>query len=1752
MAILQKILEFFSKVQDIRILMVPVLAVITVIAGGWYFLTGIVPAWALVALSILIVIGGAVYCYFRYIRPWRLRRQAEAATIAAEAAAEEEPSISEDEFRRELKKRFEKGVADLASFRRDPYKLPFYLVVGEKGCGKSEAIRRSGIGFPAGLTDTSQGVGGTHILDWWITNKAVLLDLPGAHFFGRGGRAEAFAWKQLLKLIADFRPASPLNGIILAVSAESLVADTDDDLHSKAARLVEHFENIHRALGTQVPVFVMVTKADRLCGFMEYFSDMREGGNRDQIFGWSNGAPLEEPFSLAKFQADIEGIYQRLRGRRDAMLQYSIESKSLGYKRRVKVNHLYEFPRSFRTTAGRLGVFLERLFEPDSWYCDPFFLRGAYYTSAIQRETELDPALARALDKPLAELPAAGERHTEDSFFLKEMLNDKAFAEGGLVTWKQDPRYQRKRARLRWVYAAVAVLVAFIAYTIWVSSDWAARMAQMRQNWAAIAAWLPDSDPLVAESSGFDYVYNGGLPVELPGAALPESFAEGVRLGQLPGLMQDEWTQEVETPLIFKPVSIFNRDLKSSMVDAYRAIFESRYLIPLIAAAQNRILEAEEAWTAEGTEALGQLLRIEAMLENAPPDLGSQARKLEFNRFLAYVVDDNSQFAEDANSFNGYVRRLYDETPSVVWPARVLRGAGAAERLHQSIDSGVDQFKEAMDAFVSEGAAFTDLRALLDALNNFRDAESLLWRNAMDGGNPDSVHEIDVILATWRRDVQALNLRRAALDETIARLFENEEVDVARLCDRERKRVQGEIDDNYFILTRELGNVKTAPEDENVKHVEAVKNRLRAYKDATKALVDSSVAQFLNDFEILRADREYLKRTEYQDFRRYQLRAHVYGFLQESDYVVGEGIYDPFDYLIDLQELQQAFDESVREIADFDTNSDSFTSGRDAAEAMLRLIYRQQRYKVVEQIVDALPINTSDFARLVSSRVEAQWLERPEIPLTPSGDMEQFDDGYNTEVVYDLLTLWSHIKEILGQEKLGKDALPDVERLQRTFREKNTVFNYYLTEYINYWSRMVDQNTEMVSYGTWREFHAALSNLEVYNVNHRLRMLYETALYAVDIVPESHPGQTDAHLDLALKMRGLNDAFDAECLRVVNLWKAIPKIDRDAINGLLALSAGEFMASYLSLLDNNINKANFGFWNSLSTQAVRLLADEGEHLSRYYLINLATRYRGFPLIDDTATPPLTPEQFDEALELVRHIKQPPRGENPRSLLAGERTGWPDVDKELDRLQGDQVIRTEYEREWFNQIITVMDFIGGDVPLTCELVVLPREIQDLRPPRFPEPQPSRKVYGAAPWVYRYMRINGEAFNTEPASPVVGQGEKTYPLSPISDKLALHFYYTSEDLNPGINRFARPSGVAGLEMPWLPLVVLHMGDARVLEDGRTCAVPFRVVDNAERKDSEYFYWLGFRFNKEIPDLKHWPNAHNWPHLRRVPRGLGEAYPDEQGGEVYYNPEAPLLPLSREAERVEPVQTNNSMDEPSDKIKYVSTPMPDGAYSYNPAPASPVTYTAPPAAPTQPTASTAPRPDYTGPAPSDPDYDFIHAPALEADAPEPVTRAPWEPPATPEVTIQPAQTPAAVGAARIPPPAPAPLTPEIRPAMPPRPDAPAPEIRSAIPTQPAAPEVPQRVTTPRPPAIVPAPDRPLYTTEVTFTTPRETEAAAAPPIIGEPVPAAPRRGAVADPYTSVTHPGADAMKDKKKLDPSVEAQQERRVSRGRPGGR
>jgi len=88
-----------------------------------------------------------------------------------------------------MRKKFQSGVEAYKSRGKDLYKLPWYVIVGEPGSGKTEAVRHSNVGFPPGMQDEFQGVGGTINMNWWFTNHAVLLDTAGRLMFEDVSRA---------------------------------------------------------------------------------------------------------------------------------------------------------------------------------------------------------------------------------------------------------------------------------------------------------------------------------------------------------------------------------------------------------------------------------------------------------------------------------------------------------------------------------------------------------------------------------------------------------------------------------------------------------------------------------------------------------------------------------------------------------------------------------------------------------------------------------------------------------------------------------------------------------------------------------------------------------------------------------------------------------------------------------------------------------------------------------------------------------------------------------------------------------------------------------------------------------------------------------------------------------------------------------------------------------------------------------------------------------------------------------------------------------------------------------------------------------------------------------------------------------------------------------------------------------------------------------------------------------------------------
>ena len=107
------------------------------------------------------------------------------------------------------------------------YDLPWYVLIGPPGAGKTTALVNSGLKFPLsrGATPAAiAGVGGTRYCDWWFTEDAVLIDTAGRYTTqDSDAKADKQSWFAFLDLLKKNRPRQPINGVIVAISLEDLL-----------------------------------------------------------------------------------------------------------------------------------------------------------------------------------------------------------------------------------------------------------------------------------------------------------------------------------------------------------------------------------------------------------------------------------------------------------------------------------------------------------------------------------------------------------------------------------------------------------------------------------------------------------------------------------------------------------------------------------------------------------------------------------------------------------------------------------------------------------------------------------------------------------------------------------------------------------------------------------------------------------------------------------------------------------------------------------------------------------------------------------------------------------------------------------------------------------------------------------------------------------------------------------------------------------------------------------------------------------------------------------------------------------------------------------------------------------------------------------------------------------------------------------------------------------------------------------------
>lgn len=413
--------------------------------------------WILIIAGVGIAIFAVVWL-FRKIRSGR-----QANKLADALNAQTGPTVGDiAEQQRIYRDRFRAKLAELRSNGLSVYKLPWFVLIGEPGCGKTASLIHSGIDFPLGR-DEVPGFGGTRNYNWWFTNDAVILDTAGRLSFQEEGTSDKTEWEYFLKLIRNNRPRCPINGVIIAVPADKLITDTSEERAQKATILRERLRQLSQALGVRFPTTLLVTKMDKVGGFAEFFEDMRvELSARRQMFGWSRPGEFQDPYDPGTFRSAFEQVHGRLRDWGMRYLQRNATDQELGL--------IVTFPEAFRDLREPLNDYVTTIFQKSPLVEPPFF-RGFYFSSATQEGAPLFNVFQKMHHGvPMRERPTP--KVASMSFFIYDFYVRKVFPEHGLVFRSAKHATLNKRMRT-WVFGgstALAALMLTFFVVGWVNS----------------------------------------------------------------------------------------------------------------------------------------------------------------------------------------------------------------------------------------------------------------------------------------------------------------------------------------------------------------------------------------------------------------------------------------------------------------------------------------------------------------------------------------------------------------------------------------------------------------------------------------------------------------------------------------------------------------------------------------------------------------------------------------------------------------------------------------------------------------------------------------------------------------------------------------------------------------------------------------------------------------------------------------------------------------------------------------------------------------------------------------------------------------------------------------------------------------------------------------------------------------------------------------------------------------------------------
>jgi type VI secretion system protein ImpL len=256
--------------------------------------------------------------------------------------------------------------------------LPLLYILGEGNAAKTTAVLKSGLDpeLLAGQIYRDQDVIPTPVVNLWYTQSCVMLEA------GDAVRKSPPLWSKLIRKTRPraYRSAmgtqAPVRAAVICVSCEQFLgASASETVLASARSTNQMLRDLAQQLGSEVPVYVVLTKLDRIPNFTEYVRNLSTE-EASQPLGMAfprsdTSSGLYAETAMNEVTSALDKLIFSLGDFRLELLTRETDQKN--------VDPVYEFPREVRKLRNNLAAYLVDLARPSHLNANPY-LRGFYFT----------------------------------------------------------------------------------------------------------------------------------------------------------------------------------------------------------------------------------------------------------------------------------------------------------------------------------------------------------------------------------------------------------------------------------------------------------------------------------------------------------------------------------------------------------------------------------------------------------------------------------------------------------------------------------------------------------------------------------------------------------------------------------------------------------------------------------------------------------------------------------------------------------------------------------------------------------------------------------------------------------------------------------------------------------------------------------------------------------------------------------------------------------------------------------------------------------------------------------------------------------------------------------------------------------------------------------------------------------------------------------------------------------------------------